>query len=311
MSKSIFLSHSHYDKDFALKLHVKLIHNGIKNWFDEAEIGPGVSLIDKVEQGIDEMDYLGVILSHNSVVSEWVKREVRMALNGEIANRSVKVIPILIEKCTIPGFLRDKKYVNFVDSFETGFDELIGFLSPDRFDEYSSFSLVSGFSLVAFYQNLCVKNNIDECKFEIETIDNALEKANVKFRAANFQEEIEGLFQFSRKQRIILVGKLAREWPDMITDDLKGYNSHLFTFGTLMTTPLFYDSMDSSQLEYFYSKLDTAYRNTALPQRFFNEFKQKIKTMSESNHTQDEYKAQIHQFGQKLIEYIDMVVNRK
>jgi TIR domain len=59
------------------------------------------------------MEYLAVVLSPDSVDSEWVKREVAMALTEEIANHRVKVLPLLYRDCLLPGFLRDKKYSDF------------------------------------------------------------------------------------------------------------------------------------------------------------------------------------------------------
>jgi hypothetical protein len=58
------------------------------------------------------MDYLGVVLSPNAVRSRWVQQELEMALTGQIETAQVKVIPILLRRCEIPGFLKGKKYVS-------------------------------------------------------------------------------------------------------------------------------------------------------------------------------------------------------
>ena len=110
---SIFLSHSHPDKDFVRQLATALEESGVRVWVDEAEIEVGDSLFEKIEVAIDEMDYLGVVLSPASVQSEWVKREVRQALGEEIHNKRVKVLPILLANCIVPGFLRERKYADF------------------------------------------------------------------------------------------------------------------------------------------------------------------------------------------------------
>lgn len=118
---SIFLSHSHPDKGFVRCLSAALEEKGVRVWVDEAEIKVGDSLFDKIEAAIDEMDYLGVVLSRTSVRSEWVMREVRQALKVEIDNKKeVKVLPILLANCMIPGFLREKKYADFRNSADFG-----------------------------------------------------------------------------------------------------------------------------------------------------------------------------------------------
>src|SRR6185295_18213445 len=110
---SIFISHNYQDRPFAKKLANDLGKFGIRVWLDEAEIKIGDSLIEKIQTGIDEMEFLGVILSNNSIKSEWVKREVEMAMNHEIKRKRVKVLPILIERCPLPGFLEGKLYADF------------------------------------------------------------------------------------------------------------------------------------------------------------------------------------------------------
>ena len=110
---SIFLSHNHADKPFVRRLAQDLQDAGVRVWIDEAEIMIGDSLIEKIRQGIDEMEYVGVVISQNSVKSEWVKREVDIAMNQEIEGKLVKVLPLVIEDCELPGFLKGKLYADF------------------------------------------------------------------------------------------------------------------------------------------------------------------------------------------------------
>lgn len=112
---SIFLSHSSEDKAFVAGLAADLRDANVRVWQDEAEIKVGDSLIDKIERGISESEYLAVVLSSSSVASEWVQREVRTALTQEIAGRVVRVLPVLIEDVEIPPFLLDKSYLDFRD----------------------------------------------------------------------------------------------------------------------------------------------------------------------------------------------------
>lgn len=111
----IFLSHTWGDKPFVRKLAHDLRDAGVKVWLDEAEIKLGDSLLEKIQEGINSMDYLAVVLSPDSVSSEWVKREVEVAMNHEISGRRVKVLPLLYKKCDLPGFLIGKLYADFTD----------------------------------------------------------------------------------------------------------------------------------------------------------------------------------------------------
>lgn len=109
----VFLSHSSEDKVFARRLGNDLRQYGAKVWIDEAEIKVGDSLIDKISEGLIEMQYVIVLLSEKSCKSEWVKKEVNIALSKEIQGKKVVVLPCLIEDCEIPLFLIDKKYADF------------------------------------------------------------------------------------------------------------------------------------------------------------------------------------------------------
>ncbi len=130
---SIFLSHSSKDKEKVRKINEYLTNRVITNWFDEAEIKPGDSLIQKISEGIQNMDYLGIILSSNSVESKWVKEELEIALNMQILSEKVKVIPILLEDCKIPLFLKGKLYIDCRDeNFDDGLRSLVARLKKKK-----------------------------------------------------------------------------------------------------------------------------------------------------------------------------------
>lgn len=109
----VFLSHSSADKKFTRKLAIALAGSGLKVWIDEAEIGIGDSLIEKIESGILGSKYLIAVLSKNSTTSRWCTEELRMAMARQITQKGIAVLPVLIEDCDIPGFLQEKKYSDF------------------------------------------------------------------------------------------------------------------------------------------------------------------------------------------------------
>jgi predicted nucleotide-binding protein len=110
---SVFLSHSSKDKRFVRALAHKLKANGIQVWVDEAEMKVGESLIYKLREAVDSVDFLIVVLSPASVASPWVQKEVEIAMNQEIKSRRVKVLPLLKETVPLPGFLVGKVYIDF------------------------------------------------------------------------------------------------------------------------------------------------------------------------------------------------------
>lgn len=117
---SVFLSHSWQDKFFARKLAEVLESRGVNVWIDEAELRVGDSLLQRISEAIGKTDYFAVVLSHNSVSSSWIQKELQIAMTKEIDGRMIRVLPILLEKCEIPPFLKDKLYANFTDPADFG-----------------------------------------------------------------------------------------------------------------------------------------------------------------------------------------------
>ena len=111
----MFLSYSHQDKPFVRRLATDLVQANIDVWVDEIEIKVGESLIAKIQEGIETSDYVAAILSVHSVSSSWVREELHMALTDQINGKRVGVLPIKIDDCELPGFIRSRLYCDFSD----------------------------------------------------------------------------------------------------------------------------------------------------------------------------------------------------
>jgi hypothetical protein len=129
--KKVFLCHSSSDKLFVDRLASDLEKVNIGVWYDKWEIKVGDSLIEKIQDGLDKNDYLTVILSPESVISEWVKRELNSALMREIKEKKIVVLPCLLRNCIRPTFLEEKKCADFRNSYEDGFTELLLAIFPE------------------------------------------------------------------------------------------------------------------------------------------------------------------------------------
>jgi hypothetical protein len=106
---SVYLSYSHMDSEFARKLTADLRTAGVRVWVDESELKIGDAFVEKMQKGIDEADYLAVLISPNSVNSTWVRRELELALTRP----DLKVLPLLIGDCNLPPELKGKLYGDF------------------------------------------------------------------------------------------------------------------------------------------------------------------------------------------------------
>jgi hypothetical protein len=116
----LFVSYSRADSDFATKLAMQLVKHKANIWIDQWELHVGDSLINKIQEAIQGASGLLVILSKASVESEWCKKELSSGLIRELEEKRVVVLPVLMEDCAIPMFLRDKLYADFRANFDTG-----------------------------------------------------------------------------------------------------------------------------------------------------------------------------------------------
>jgi hypothetical protein len=116
----IFISYSHVNKKFVDKLAVQLVAHRVHVWLDRWEIHVGDSLLSKVQQAITGASGLLVVLSKASVRSAWFTKELNSGLIRELEEKRIVVLPVLVEDCEIPVFLREKMYADFRTDFDGG-----------------------------------------------------------------------------------------------------------------------------------------------------------------------------------------------
>jgi hypothetical protein len=121
----VFISHSHQDKVFVDRLASQLVLHRTYVWLDRWEIKVGDSLLGKVQEGIKSASALLIVLSKASVASEWCKKELNAGLMCELEEKRVVVLPIFLEDCEMPVFLKDKKYADFRSDFDAGLRETL------------------------------------------------------------------------------------------------------------------------------------------------------------------------------------------
>lgn len=148
MANKIFLSYSHKDKAIVALLRRELVRAGLEVWMDDHEIEPGDILINEISTNLISVDYFCVVLSKNSVVSNWVKFELEEARSYEISNNKLTVVPIVIDDCQVPNLVKTKYYSKFhvPDLFEKELDKLIKKLGGIENENSYSFGILYDFN---------------------------------------------------------------------------------------------------------------------------------------------------------------------
>ncbi len=124
-AKKIFISHSKKDKWLANRLMSDLKQLGHDPWVDDFKINVGDSIPKSIQSGIDDSDFMVVLLSENSIQSGWVEQEWMTKYWDERQGQRTIILPALTEPCNIPALLKTKKYANFVESYQMGLGEII------------------------------------------------------------------------------------------------------------------------------------------------------------------------------------------
>ncbi|MCH9029763.1 MAG: toll/interleukin-1 receptor domain-containing protein, partial [Bacteroidetes bacterium] len=94
---SCFISYSNKDVLFAQRLHNDLQNNGVRCWFAPEDMKIGDKIRDTIYEAIKIRDKLLVILSKDSINSDWLEEEVEKALAEEQETGRKILFPIRID----------------------------------------------------------------------------------------------------------------------------------------------------------------------------------------------------------------------
>ncbi|MFT3890231.1 MAG: toll/interleukin-1 receptor domain-containing protein [Anaerolineales bacterium] len=119
--QKIFVSYSRKDMDFARKLAGDLEKAGYDVWWDLTDLRGGEDWVRRIPAAIEESQFFIVVLSPNSILSEWVEKEYTQALSLR-----KKIIPVILAPSSVPFALNTINYINFaVGEYEDGFKNLL------------------------------------------------------------------------------------------------------------------------------------------------------------------------------------------
>jgi uncharacterized protein YjbI with pentapeptide repeats len=91
---SCFISYSTKDQEFADRLYADLQNNGVRCWFAPHDMQAGKKIHEQIDEAIRRYERLLLILSPNSMNSEWVKTEIRKARKRERTEKKRVLFPV-------------------------------------------------------------------------------------------------------------------------------------------------------------------------------------------------------------------------
>jgi hypothetical protein len=146
---SCFLSYSTRDHLFAHQFYNDLVMSGVQSWFAPESLKMGDEFRQLIISAIRKYDRLILVLSSESVVSEWVEFEVKTAVDREVSEQRKVLVPIRLDDAVLQSAqpwavkIRDERQIGDFsrwidpDSYRTAFERLRQELKP-RNQEFQS-----------------------------------------------------------------------------------------------------------------------------------------------------------------------------
>lgn len=121
----VFISYSRKDLTFVERLAKDLEAAGLEVWYDLSGLEVGTRWGKEIQNALDQSQYFLVVLSPNSVDSEWVEKEFLYA-----NNQKTKIIPLLYAPCRVPMWFINLHFIDVQgENYERHLPELLNALS--------------------------------------------------------------------------------------------------------------------------------------------------------------------------------------
>jgi hypothetical protein len=125
----VFLSYSSTDAALAKRLAIDLRAAKVDVWLDQWVLKIGEAFEQTIKSGVDDAQFVIVLLTRASVQSRWVRREWSRKVLDEARRRRVGVVPVRGERCEIPDFLAQRSHADISGgSYRMGLRRLLEIL---------------------------------------------------------------------------------------------------------------------------------------------------------------------------------------
>lgn len=130
----VFISYSHKDKGFVSILSRALRRYSIDVRLDEHHVEIGEYLSQKVALEIYDADFVIIVLSPDSIASQWVNYELALVLQREGKDKRTRLLPLLIRTVVLPTILADRLIADFrtPESMHKNFQRLLRVLRQEK-----------------------------------------------------------------------------------------------------------------------------------------------------------------------------------
>jgi len=124
MMAKVFISYSRQDNTFAHRLVQDLRSTDQTVWMDVSTLRAGQDWADEIDRAVRAYDALILVVSPDSMKSEWVSKETILAMNLK-----KPIVPVMCRQTDLPVHLVDIQYIDFQDRYNEALPQLVQVLS--------------------------------------------------------------------------------------------------------------------------------------------------------------------------------------
>lgn len=121
----VYISYSQRDDSVANKISKALHIAGHEVWKWNETLKPGDNIAKKAQEGIENADVFLLVVSENSLNSSSVMQEFSTLALSEISKRELKIIPVLIDRSSVPSYLLTYLYIDISQDIDAGTVKLV------------------------------------------------------------------------------------------------------------------------------------------------------------------------------------------
>jgi hypothetical protein len=129
----VFLSHSSHDRPVVQRVAAELRGMGLEPWTYEQEISPGDRIPEILNTSLSKADYFLIFWSVHAAKSRWVQSEFDAAFFQWADDRSVVILPILLDETELPPLLKPISHLDFRKSVDAGIAQLRALFGREGF----------------------------------------------------------------------------------------------------------------------------------------------------------------------------------
>jgi hypothetical protein len=125
MKSRVFLSYSLADQPFAHQIQAALASANVRVAIEPFGLSPGDSISESIGKAVAASDFMILLISPDSLKSDWMLREVEALTSGEWQQRAITIIPVKVRACVVPKYLSQWHVIDLSRSLDRGLERLV------------------------------------------------------------------------------------------------------------------------------------------------------------------------------------------